>query len=656
MLELGSVALMTLYPVCLFGIIASFLGGYQKNPRFVRAGERAVLFSCILVVLATAVLSIQFLQDDFSNAYVASHSNVDLHTIYKFTALWSGQEGSLLFWNCLLAMYAFAAVVSQRNRNRDLMPYVNGILLVSIFFFTTLHLFVVNPFRPLMLEQGTVLSTFTPIDGKGLNPLLQHPVMAIHPPMLYLGFVGFVVPFAFAMAALMVRSPGARWIRVTRRWTLFAWFFLTCGILLGARWAYVELGWGGYWAWDPVENASLMPWLTGTAFLHSVMIQEKKGMLKVWNVSLVIATYFLCLFGTFLTRSGVVSSVHAFAQSPIGGYFITFIVIGVGLSIWLVRSRREYLQSETVLDSVASRESSFLFNNLILLAACFAVLWGTLFPVISEAIQGEKISVGPPFFNKVNVPIGLFLLFLTGVGPLLAWRKTSWSGVRRNFTWPTITAVVVALALVAAGIREFYSVVCFALSMFVTTSIWMEFYRGARARMRQLGENLLAALLNLVGRNTRRYGGYIVHIGMVLLFAGIAGTAFNEDTRAELQAGESLTIGKYNVRVNEIQSGETPNYEYARAEVMVQSGDRTLRTMYPERRFYLASEQPSSEVEIHTTLREDLYVVYASAGPNGGAVLQVYRNPLVRWLWIGGLVVAFGTLITFLPNQKKVLA
>ncbi|NNE09560.1 MAG: heme lyase CcmF/NrfE family subunit, partial [Gemmatimonadetes bacterium] len=387
---------MTLYPVCIFGIIASFVGGYQHNPRFVRAGERAVLFACILVVLATAVLTIQFLQDDFNNAYVASHSNIDLPVIYKFSALWSGQEGSLLFWNCLLAMYAFAAVVSQRNRNRDLMPYVNGILLTSIFFFTTLHLFVVHPFQPLMLEQGTVLSAFTPIDGKGLNPLLQHPVMAIHPPMLYLGFVGFVVPFAFAMAALMVRSPGARWIRVTRRWTLFAWFFLTCGILLGARWAYVELGWGGYWAWDPVENASLMPWLTGTAFLHSVMIQEKKGMLKVWNVSLVIATYFLCLFGTFLTRSGVVSSVHAFAQSPIGGYFITFILVGVGLSIWLVRSRREYLQSDTMLDSVASRESSFLFNNLILLAACFAVLWGTLFPVLSEAIQGEKISVGPP--------------------------------------------------------------------------------------------------------------------------------------------------------------------------------------------------------------------------------------------------------------------
>ncbi len=653
MLQLGSVTLMTLCPVALFGIIASFVGGAKRRMGLVRAGERSLLVSFLLLTLAIAILVFQFYTDDFNSSYVAGHSNIDLSPFYKATSLWSGQEGSLLFWNWLLGVYGATVLLVHRKKNRDLMPYVTGIILTAILFFAILNGIVSSPFVPLVSEHGGTTVPFAPQDGRGLNPLLQHPAMAIHPPMLYLGLVGFVVPFAFAMAALLVRSPGSRWIRTTRRWTLFAWCFLSCGVLLGARWAYVELGWGGYWAWDPVENASLMPWLTGTAFLHSVMIQEKKGMMKVWNVALVIATYFLCLFGTFLTRSGVVSSVHAFAQSPIGFYFITFIAIGLALSIWLAYSRREFLAPESGLDSVVSRESSFLFNNLILLAACFAVFWGTIFPVISEAFRGEKISVGPPFFNKINIPIGLFLLFLTGVGPLLAWRKTSMAGLRRNLTWPTAAALVVMIVLLAQGMREFYALICFSLFAFVVAGVLLEFYRGSRVRMSQLGESIVLAVYRLTAKNTRRYGGYIVHIGTALLFAGIAGTAFNSNVRTELLEGESIDIAGYNVRVDHIESDRTPNYEYERAQITLTEDGREIKKLYPERRFYFASEQASSEVEIHTTFSEDIYVVYASHGPNDGAVIQVYHNPLVRWLWVGGMILVGGTIITIFPNQKR---
>ncbi len=653
MLELGGVSLITLLPVAFFGVVASFLGGATKRMSWVRAGERSLAYAAFLVTLAVAVLVIQFFRNDFTNSYVANHSNAALPLFYKATALWAGQEGSLLFWNWLLSVYGIAVLLVHRNRNRDLMPYVTGILLVSVAFFTVLNVFIANPFRPLVIEQASNQVLFTPGDGLGLNPLLQHPVMAIHPPTLYLGFVGFAIPFAFAMAALLARSPGARWIRLTRRWTLLAWFFLTTGVLLGARWAYVELGWGGYWAWDPVENASLMPWLTGTAYLHSVMIQERKGMLKVWNITLVAATYFLCLFGTFLTRSGVVNSVHAFAQSPIGAYFIAFIVSGVFLTVVLVRSRREYLKSEATFDSMISRESTFLFNNLILLAACFAVLWGTIFPVISEAVRGEKISVGPPFFNKVNVPIGLFLLFLTGAGPLLAWRKTSFAGLRRNFTIPVAAAVVLTAALLISGVRNGYAVVCFALGVFVVAGILIEFSRGTRTRMRQTGETLFRALGGLVWRNNRRYGGYVVHLGVVLLFAGIAGSAFNKDVRGEVGEGETLSIGDFAVRVESIEEGATPNYEFERADVSLLHDGEVIRALRPERRFYLASEQPSSEVEIYSTLREDIYVVFASRGPAGGAVIQIYHNPLVKWIWIGAIVLTFGTIVSFLPGGGR---
>jgi cytochrome c-type biogenesis protein CcmF len=651
--ELGSIALLTLYPVTLFGAAVSFLGGRLRREGFVRAGERSLIVSFLLVTIATFALVALFLADGFRNAYVANHSNADLPGFYKVTALWSGQEGSLLFWNWLLGIYGMAVLFSNRTRNRDLMPYVVSVLLISMFFFANMNLLAANPFRHLVTEHAGGAIPFMPADGRGLNPLLQHPAMVIHPPVLYLGYVGFVVPFAFAVAALWIRSPGTRWLAVTRRWTLFAWLFLSAGILLGARWAYAELGWGGYWAWDPVENASLMPWLTGTAFLHSVMIQEKRGMLKVWNLALILVTYLLCVFGTFLTRSGIVSSVHAFAQSPVGVYFAGFLTLGVFFSFGLVWLRRDHLHSDASLGSVLSRESSFFFNNLVFLVACFAVLWGTMFPMLSEAVRGEKISVGPPFFNRINVPVGLFLLFLSGLAPLLAWRRTSWGSLRRSFTLPVLFTVVAGVTLFLLAVRHMYALICFSLSFFVVTTIVMEFYRGARVRVRQLGESWHRALVRLALKNPRRYGGYIVHFGVVLVFVGIAGSSYNRTESQELAVGEELAIGGYTLRVEDVEEGETPNYDFARAAVALFQDGRPAGLYHPERRYYRASEQPSSEVEIKSSWREDLYMVYASTGPRGGAVIQVFHNPLVAWVWVGGLVLVAGGLVCLLPSAKE---
>jgi cytochrome c-type biogenesis protein CcmF len=493
-------------------------------------------------------------------------------------------------------------------------------------------------------------------EGSGLNPLLQYPEMVIHPPMLYLGYTGFTVPFAFAMAALLGRYPGEKWIHITRRWTMVAWGLLTVGILLGAHWAYAVLGWGGYWAWDPVENASLLPWITGTAFLHSVMMQEKRGMMKVWNVWLVFVTFMLCILGTMLTRSGVVSSVHAFAESSIGGWFVAFlgIVFLVCLAAWY--KNRDYLRSDNQLDSLVSRESSFLFNNLILLAACFAVLWGTLFPVLSEWVTGNKISVGPPFFNKVNVPIALFLLFLTGVGPLLAWRKTSYDALRRNFAWPLAGGVVAGAIAFAFGFRQFYPVICLILSVFVTLTIGSEFYRGARVISSRDGTNILTAAGELTMRNTRRYGGYIVHLGMVVVFIGITGSAFNQDIQKEMGPGESLSIGPYTILCQDFDQLTNNNYQSERATLEVFRRGKSEMMLYPERRFFLASQVTETIVANESTPLRDLYVVYAGRSPDTNKpVIHAYLNPLVKWIWFGGIVVVLGTGLAMIPDRRAAL-
>jgi cytochrome c-type biogenesis protein CcmF len=659
--QLGQFALVLGFVVTIYSIAASVLGIRLKNDKLIASGRNAALgtFACI----TTAILSLGYLfvVSDFSITYVAQNSNRDLPIYYKISSIWGGQQGSLLLWGWILTLYAALVVVQNWRKHTAMMPYVTAVLMCSSLFFTAMHIFVVNPFNQVVVFQpGAASMVFVPPDGQGLNPLLQYVLMVIHPPILYLGFVGFAVPFAFAMAAMLSRQLGDTWIRTTRRWTMVAWFFLGTGILLGAAWAYVELGWGGYWGWDPVENASLMPWLIGTAFLHSVMVQEKKGMLKVWNMVLIILTYTMCVFGTFLTRSGVVQSVHAFAQSSIGGYFLAFIIVGLSASIYLLIDRLSYLKSENQMESIVSRESSFMFNNLILLAACFAVFWGTMFPVLSEAAPrwmggGMKITVGPPFFNRVNIPIAIFLLFLTGVGPLLAWRKASTNSLKRNFLLPAGMALAAGIALFFAGVNHFYAWISIVMSIFVGITIMREFYKGARARSGGTGENFAEAVANLTLRNTRRYGGYISHFGFVLMFVGWSGQAFTSDTQAEVGLGETFSIRQYVLRIENLATEETPNYIAQKATVGVFENNRKVALMHPERRFYKASEQPTTEVSIRSTAKEDLYVVYAAAPQSNGskAIIQAYINPLVMWVWLGGVVLGLGTLIAMLPNKKS---
>src|SRR6476646_1407429 len=450
--NIGALAILLAFCLAIYAVIGSVTGKLKRNPFLVVSAERAIYGVWFLVTLASGILVYALLTSDFRFSFVAEESNRAMPAIYKFTAWWGGQAGSLLFWSWLLATYASVVIFTNRRRHRDFMPYVVAVLSTVQTFFLILNAFVVTPFR--MLALAGAISAVP--DGNGLNPLLQYPAMAIHPPMLYLGYVGFAVPFAFAIGSLITRQPGDGWIHTTRRWTMVTWLFQSCGIVLGAGWAYHVLGWGGYWGWDPVENASLLPWLSGTAFLHSVMMQEKKGMMKIWNIVLVSATFFLCILGTLLTRSGIVQSVHAFARSDIGKYFVGFLALGIAAVIFLILDRLDYLKSEAQLESVISRESSFLFNNLILLASCFAVLWGTLFPVITEAINGEKISVDAPFFNRVNIPIGLGLMLLTGVGPLIAWRKSSVESLKRAFFWPTIAGFALVVGLFIMGVRHFY--------------------------------------------------------------------------------------------------------------------------------------------------------------------------------------------------------
>ncbi len=491
--------------------------------------------------------------------------------------------------------------------------------------------------------------------------------MVIHPPMLYLGYVGFSVPFAFALGALMMRYPGEKWIRITRRWTLVTWLFLTVGVSLGMHWAYAVLGWGGYWGWDPVENASILPWFTATAFLHSVMMQEKRGMMKQWNVWLIFLTFLLTILGTDLTRGGLVSSVHAFAQSSISQWFTVFLCITMAVCLFTYFRQRSHLESEHKLVSIVSRESSFLFNNLILLVTCFTVLFGTLFPVLSEYVQGSKVTMGPPFFNRVAVPIGLFLLFLTGVGPLLAWRATSLRSIRRNFVLPCIATIGSAVILIASGIRPWrvseadqqgtiYSLVCFSLGAGVAIAILSEFLRGVGVVRTQTGRNFFSSALLLTRRNNRRYGGYLVHFGIVSLFVGLAGGAFNQQRELEMSFGDSLTIGNYKLVCQSYTQDSNPNYDTDFALLDVYDRDRKITQMAPEKRFYNASQTTSTIVAIHSTALRDLYVVFEGRNPETGKpIIKVFLNPLVSWIWIGVVIIVAGTFLSLAPQSKSAL-
>jgi cytochrome c-type biogenesis protein CcmF len=646
-----------LFALCLsvYAVFSAFLGGKLGHRRLVETAERSVIIVCVLVTLTVFSLWYQLLSNNFNLQFIAQNSNRAMPWYYKFGALWGGQEGSLVFWCWILSLFGMATVMLNRKKNRNLMPYVVSVVSLVTTFFLLVNNFVANPFDMIGVIRpgGGTATPFTPMDGRGLNPLLQYWAMVIHPPILYTGYVGFTIPFAFAVAALITRDLDEEWIRTTRRWMMVPWLFQGIGILLGAKWAYVVLGWGGYWGWDPVENASLMPWLTGTAFLHSVIMQERKGMMKVWNMVLILSTFLLSILGTFLTRSGVVSSVHSFAQSPVGPFFGSFLLLMILLSVYLLLTRLDSLKSENRLDSVVSRESSFLFNNLVLLASMFAVLWGTIFPIVTEWVLNEKRTVSAPFYNKVNVPIGLFLLFLTGVGPLLAWRKTSIQSLKRNFTIPTLAALLAGVIFFVFGMRHFYSMVCLILSVFVMATLLAEFHRGARARRRQ-GESYWEALWVLTFRNTRRYGGYIVHMGMVFLFVGFAGAGFNREEQKEMVPGEQIMIGSYTLTLEQVKNADNPNHSSAIGLMTVYQNGKLIDTLLPERRFYRASEQPTSEVALRSTLKEDLYVVLAGFSSDGKrAIVHVYLNPLVSWIWIGGLVFMLGTLICLVPSKHE---
>ncbi|HUQ91667.1 MAG TPA: heme lyase CcmF/NrfE family subunit [Bryobacteraceae bacterium] len=649
--NLGAIAILLALCLSGYAILASVIGKLRSKPRLVVSGQRAVYTIWMLLTAASAMLVYALITSDFRFAYVASHSNRAMPVVYKFAAWWGGMEGSLLLWAWILSTYSAIVVFSNRNKFRDMMPYVTAILMVVQGFFLILISFPENPFQMLAVGKGI---TEVP-DGNGLNPLLQYWTMAIHPPMLYCGYVGFVVPFAFAIGSLITRQAGDAWIHTTRRWTIITWMFQSAGVLLGAGWAYAVLGWGGYWGWDPVENASLLPWITATAFLHSVMMQEKKGMMKVWNMVLISSTFFLCIFGTFLTRSGIVGSVHAFAQSPIGKYFVIFLAAGIAAVVYLILDRLDYLKSESQLESVVSRESSFLFNNLILLASCFAVLWGTIFPVISEAVTGEKISVDAPFYNRVNVPIGLFLLFLTGVGPLIAWRRSSIESLKRAFLIPSILGLGLMVVLVIAGVRHFYALMSFGLCMFVTATITIEFWKGSRTIAAKSGQNLFAAMVELTHRNTRRYGGYIVHMGMVFLFLGFTGAAFNKDSTQDVKVGSSFHLGRYELKIRDLLDGDTDNYSWRRAVVEVYVGGSQVGTLEPEQRLYKASKQPTSEVAIRRRLNEDLYLNFAGVTNDGRnlAIIQSYVFPLVSWIWVGFCTLLIGSIICLIPSKVK---
>jgi len=660
--QIGSFALLLALGLAAYSFLVGGVALAANGPgsdRLSETARRAGIAVFGAIFLASTILVIAAFTDDFSIAYIFHHSNKDLPGPYKFAVLWSGQEGSLLFWSMVLATYGFVLRLRYKTDPR-LFAYASVVIAgVQVFFLLLLNLAA----HPFAILEGQV-----PPDGSGLNPLLQYPEMVMHPPMLYLGYVGFTVPFAFALGALIMRYPGEKWIHITRRWTMVTWGFLTVGVFLGAHWAYSVLGWGGYWGWDPVENASLMPWLVGTAFLHSVMMQEKRGMLKTWNMWLVFLSFWLAIWGTFLTRSGMISSVHAFAQSSIGSWFAWFLGITFAAFLFFYVENHKHLRSEHKLESIISRESSFLFNNLLFVVACFVVFWGTWFPKISELFSGAKVTVGPPFYNSVAVPVALLLLLLTALGPLLAWRRTSVESLKRNFLWPSIAALAVGAVMMIFGVRPwkdsgyFYSLMAAILSALVIFTVISEFVRGGRVISRHTGFSLLPSMMHLWHRNTRRYGGYIVHFGVAVVIIGILGTPFNRDVEKEMGFGDKMALGPFTLVCQSYTQDDTPNSANEWAIINVLRGNEQITTMYPERRLYKASSQPQTlprifEVYPYPLLVNDLYVVYEGRNEETGRpIIKAHLNPMVPWIWRGLIIMIFGTITALVPNAAPLTA
>ena len=666
--DIGFLTVVIAFGISIYGAVAAAVGGSQDKPWLVESARRAMVLTFPLLSLTGLAIIWLLVSGQYQISYVASVTSEAMPTYLKVTALWGGQEGSLVFWSWLMAGFATAASLRRWDRDREFLPWVIMVTMITLAFFLSLVIFFENPFARLwrgsMGQQITAMfapagaTPLVPTDGQGLNPLLRHPGMIIHPPMLYLGFVSFVIPYAFAIAALITKRADDRWIRLTRRWALVAWLFLSLGLILGGRWAYDVLGWGGYWGWDPVEIAAFMPWLTGTAFLHSVMVQEKRGMLKRWNMVLIILTYALVIFGTFLTRSGVLSSVHSFAQSAIGPMFFGFISITFIASTVLLISRWRDFGGENQLHSMFSREALFLLNNLLFMGILVICFWGVMFPLISELFAGQKVTVGPPFYERATGPLWIGLLLLMGVAPLSVYGRSSWQTLGRSLWKPAVLSLLTPIGLLINGMRMPGAILGFWMITLVTLVTLYEFWRGALARHRRHGENLLKALWSLAARNRRRYGGYLIHIGVVVMAMGIIGIEiFQSETQATLSQGEQLTLGPYVMTYDNLTEFVTEDdRQVARAEVSVYRNGRYEGELYPRRDFYFSTQQPMTIPGVRSSLEDDFYVLLVGWEPieQGGATFKIYRNPLVNFVWFGGLIFILGTAVAAWPDRQDV--
>ena len=643
--DLGLIALVLAFGFAAYTMVVAVLGARRNIPPLVASAKRSVLVVTFFLLMASVALVASFLTHDFGVSYVAQHSSLAMPWYYTTAAFYGGQEGSLLYWALMLSLFSAVFVFTAKRAPAVLVPYVLATLMAIEAFFVLMLTTVSDPFVRLPVA---------PPDGNGLNPLLMDPGMLIHPPMLLLGYMSFSLPFAFAVAAMITGKLDSDWLRAIRRWTLASWFIQTAGLLLGAWWAYHVLGWGGYWGWDPVENAALFPWLTATAFLHSTMVQERRGMLKVWNLGLVMASFALSIFGTFEVRSGIISSVHSFAYSAIGGYFLAFLGIVIVFSIGLFLYRLPKLRPEQEFDSVLSREGSFLLNNLLLVGVTFATLWGTLFPLISAAARQQTMTVGPPFYDRVNGPLFLVLILAMGVGPLLAWRRTSLHALWRNLGVPVLAAAVCAAVLPLAGVRNIWVNIGFAVCSFTAGAILYEFWRGVRVRHRH-GEPYPLALSTLIGRYRQRYGGYLVHLGLVLLAIGVIGSHFFQVQRdAVLKPGQAMQIAGYSLVFLGNIDTTSPGVETVTAQLQLWQQGQFQRYIYPGRNFYPNfANQPASVISITTSGLTDVYVFLADFNGASEATIRVFVNPLVPLVWAGGLLMLLGGAICWWPGQRR---
>jgi cytochrome c-type biogenesis protein CcmF len=665
--NLGYGTLVITLIVIVYAIVAAFIGERKNLYKFVESARLALLLSFPLLTITVLSLIALLVNQNYEVQYVYNVTSSTMPLYLKITALWGGQAGSLLFWAWLMAAFGSAVTLRRWDRDLDLLPWVIIVTSVTLAFFLIMIIAFENPFiRFWTSTTGQDLvamfapagaQPIVPFDGRGLNPLLRHPGMVIHPPMLYLGFVSFVIPFAFGLAALITGRKDDRWIRLTRRWTLVAWMFLSVGLILGSRWAYDVLGWGGYWAWDPVENAAFMPWLSGTAFLHSVMIQEKRGLFKRWNMILVILTYSLVIFGTFLTRSGVLSSVHAFAQSAIGPMFFIFIGLSFIVSLAFLIKRWDDLRSDGVMTSLLSRESLFLINNLLFIGILVVVFWGTVYPLISELFTGQKVTVGPPFYNSTTGPLFAGLLLLMGIAPLSAWGHSTWKTLGRALWLPGAASVVLLIVLIISGIRSVGALIGIWLASLAAFVTLYEFWRGMSARHRRSGENYLTAFWKLTIRNRRRYGGYIIHLSVIFMAIGIIGIElFQTETQGRLAPGESMSLAGYTVTYQNLAEFDVADgRNVARAVLSVSKNGRDLGELYPRRDFYYDSQQPMTIPGVRSTIEDDLYIILVNWEQisSRGATFKIFHNPLINWLWFGGILLVIGSLIAAWPETEK---